>query len=57
MASNRFGQPITVEILPFEKFWEAEGYHQDYHEKSPFTVQGVSNRFRSGSFPRKSMGR
>ncbi len=35
MASNRFGQPITVEILPFDKFWEAEGYHQDYHEKSP----------------------
>ena len=34
-ASNRYDKPITIEIVPFDKFYEAEGYHQDYHKKSP----------------------
>jgi peptide-methionine (S)-S-oxide reductase len=27
--------PITTEIVPLKKFWEAEDYHQDYFEKNP----------------------
>lgn len=33
--SKRYSKPITVEVLPFEKFWKAEEYHQDYYLKSP----------------------
>ena len=33
--SRRFGKALQVEVLPFEKFWKAEGYHQDYYQKSP----------------------
>ena len=34
-ASQRFRDPITTEIVPLTKFWEAEGYHQDYFAKHP----------------------
>jgi peptide methionine sulfoxide reductase msrA/msrB len=43
--SSRFAKPVTVEISPFEKFWKAESYHQDYHLKSPFRYK----LYRSGS--------
>ena len=33
--SGRFSKPLQIEVLPFEKFWEAEDYHQDYYKKSP----------------------
>lgn len=32
--SNRFKNPITIEIVPLDKFWQAESYHQDYHKKN-----------------------
>jgi len=31
--SGRFDKPIVTEILPFNKFYEAEEYHQDYYKK------------------------
>ncbi len=34
-ASNRYDRPVTIEILPLDKFYEAEDYHQDYYIKSP----------------------
>lgn len=34
-ATNRYSKPITIEIIPFDKFYDAEKYHQDYHTKSP----------------------
>ncbi|MTI96193.1 MAG: peptide-methionine (S)-S-oxide reductase MsrA [Firmicutes bacterium] len=34
-ASGRFDKPIVTEILPAEKFWPAEEYHQDFHKKNP----------------------
>lgn len=34
-ASGRFSDLIVTEILPAAKFYEAEEYHQDYHEKNP----------------------
>ncbi|MGI9316996.1 MAG: peptide-methionine (R)-S-oxide reductase MsrB [bacterium] len=33
--SDRFAEPLQVEILPFQEFWDAEDYHQDYYKKSP----------------------
>jgi peptide methionine sulfoxide reductase msrA/msrB len=33
-ASGRFDKPIVTEILPLEKFYRAEDYHQDYYKKS-----------------------
>ncbi len=29
------GEPITTEVTPFTKFYEAEEYHQDYERKHP----------------------
>jgi len=29
------GDPITTEVKAFEKFWDAEDYHQDYEKKHP----------------------
>lgn len=34
-ARADFRDPITTEIVPLEKFWPAEGYHQDYFAKNP----------------------
>lgn len=34
-AAATFRDPITTEIVPLEKFWPAEAYHQDYFRKNP----------------------
>ena len=34
-AQADFRDTITTEIVPLEKFWPAEGYHQDYFAKNP----------------------
>ena len=31
--SGRFRRPIVTQIVPAEKFWKAEDYHQQYLEK------------------------
>ncbi len=43
-ASGTFDDPIVTEITPFEKFWPAEDYHQNYVRLHPNEgyVQGVS---------------
>ncbi len=33
--SGRFSEPIVTQVVAFERFWEAESYHQDFYEKSP----------------------
>jgi peptide-methionine (S)-S-oxide reductase len=34
-AAKVFRDPITTEIVPLEKFWPAEKYHQDYFRNNP----------------------
>ena len=34
-AAKVFRDPITTEIVPLEKFWVAEKYHQDYFRLNP----------------------
>ena len=52
-AKKEYAQPIVTEVQKFEKFWEAETYHQDYERKHPNNpyIQGVSiprlNRFKA----------
>lgn len=32
---KKYTQPIAAELLPLVKFWQAEGYHQNYIQKKP----------------------
>ncbi len=32
---KNYTEPIAAQLLPFEKFWMAEDYHQDYIQKNP----------------------
>lgn len=49
---------IAAEVYPFQKFWKAEDYHQDYEKRHPNHpyIQNVSiprlNRFKA-SFPKE----
>jgi len=33
--SGKYKKPVVTEIIKASKFYQAEGYHQDYHKKSP----------------------
>ena len=35
-AADVWTNPIVTQVVPFEKFYEAEGYHQEYFKKNPF---------------------
>lgn len=50
--AKQLGKPVAAEVYPFQKFWVAEDYHQDYeryNRDNPY-VQNVSiprlNRFK-----------
>lgn len=34
-ASGKFNAPIAAQVMPLKKFWEAEGYHQDFIANNP----------------------
>ena len=34
-SENKFQDPIVTQVVPFEKFYEAEAYHQDYYASHP----------------------
>lgn len=34
-SSGKFNKPVVTPIIPFEKFWPAEEYHQDYYRRNP----------------------
>jgi len=43
--SGVFNKPIVTPILPLDRFYVAEDYHQDYYKKSPFRYK----MYRAGS--------
>lgn len=49
---SKLGVKVAAEVMPFEKFWIAEEYHQDYEKRNPNNpyIQNVSiprlNRFK-----------
>jgi peptide-methionine (S)-S-oxide reductase len=34
-AEDLYPNPVVTELSPFEKFWPAEGYHQEYFANNP----------------------
>ncbi|TVZ27382.1 peptide-methionine (S)-S-oxide reductase [Gillisia sp. Hel_I_86] len=55
-VAKRYDKPLAAEILPFQKFWIGEDYHQNYeklHPENPY-IQNVSipryNKFKK-KFP------
>jgi len=44
LNTSTFDGKITTQVLPFQKFWIAENYHQDYEKNHPNEryIQGVS---------------
>lgn len=55
-VAKNYDKPIAAEVLPFQKFWIAEDYHQDYKKYNPNNpyIRNVSvprfNRFKE-KFP------
>ena len=46
--SGRYPKPVTIEIVPFEKFYDAEEYHQDFYKKNPIRYKFYT--FNSGRY-------
>jgi len=44
--SGRYDKKINIELIAFEKFYDAEEYHQDYHKKNPIRYKFY--RYNSG---------
>lgn len=42
--SKKLNRRIAAEIIPFQKFWKAEAYHQDYEKRNPQNryIQNIS---------------
>ncbi|GAA3977074.1 peptide-methionine (S)-S-oxide reductase MsrA [Hymenobacter antarcticus] len=34
-ASQQYGSPVVTQVVPFQKFWPAEDYHQGYYRRHP----------------------
>lgn len=47
-ASGRYDKPVLIEITPFEAFYDAEDYHQDYYKKNPIRYNFYT--FNSGRY-------
>ena len=33
--AGKYKKPLAVQLMPLNKFWKAEDYHQDYIVKNP----------------------
>lgn len=47
-ASNTYSDPVVIPVEPFETFYKAESYHQDYYRKNPIRYRVYT--FNSGRF-------
>jgi peptide methionine sulfoxide reductase msrA/msrB len=48
-----FDEPIAVSVLPFEKFYKAEEYHQQYSLKNPGAYEAYKTGSGRGEFQAK----
>ena len=55
--SGRFKKPVVTEILKFNKFYKAEGYHQDYYKKHPLKYSYYRHGSGRDSFLNKVWGK
>ncbi|MGM0768083.1 MAG: peptide-methionine (R)-S-oxide reductase MsrB [Pseudomonadota bacterium] len=46
--SGRYDDPVVIGIVPFDTFYEAEEYHQDYYQKNPLRYKFYT--FNSGRY-------
>ena len=53
VESRRFRQPIVTQILPAAKFYPAEAYHQNYHQKNPVHYKAYRQESGRDAFIRK----
>jgi peptide methionine sulfoxide reductase msrA/msrB len=51
--SKKFNKPVVTEIIKFTKFYEAEGYHQDYYKNHSFKY----SYYRQGSGRDRFLGK
>lgn len=56
VKSGRFAKPVLTEIIKFEKFYEAEGYHQDYYRKNPLRYRFYRNGSGRDQYLKKTWG-
>jgi len=54
--SKRFSKPIVTEIVPYQQFYPAEKYHQDYYKKSPIRYKYYRSRSGRDQFLKKKWG-
>jgi len=42
--AKKLNRTIAAEVIPFQKFWKGETYHQDYEKRNPNNpyIKGVS---------------
>ena len=55
--SGRFDKPIVTEILPFQDFYPAEEYHQDYYKKSALPYKIYRSNSGRDQFLKKVWGK
>jgi peptide-methionine (S)-S-oxide reductase len=54
--SGVFKTPVVTELVPFERFYPAEGYHQEYYRRNPaqpycqFVIDPKVSKFRAQYF-------
>ncbi len=54
--SQRFQQPIVTSIRPFNEFFSAEPYHQDYYLKNPLRYRFYRNNSGRDAYLEKTWG-
>lgn len=54
--SGRYSKPIVTVVLPAEKFYAAEEYHQNYHRTNPLRYQHYRNHSGRDQFLQKVWG-
>ncbi|MDV2078193.1 peptide-methionine (R)-S-oxide reductase MsrB [Marinobacter xestospongiae] len=48
IEADRYDSPVVIDIAPFQTFYDAEGYHQDYYKKNPIRYKFYT--FNSGRY-------